>query len=110
MNIYITESAETELLSRRPELTSNLLLIKFDIDGCGCVVSGVSKLIEVKEISEGEELLLCNSKCLKVAVQTQYKWAYDNTIIIEYSTTAKMFQLKSPNEMLNPRMMFVPLV
>ncbi|WP_096188407.1 iron-sulfur cluster biosynthesis family protein [Evansella halocellulosilytica] len=108
MNVQITSKAIAELRKRSTDLTSNVLLIKYDTDGCGCVVSGVSKLLEI-ENSGAYESVPCEPNTVRVAIEGQYKWAYDKQIMIDYSDTAKMFQLKSPNQMLNPRMTFLPL-
>ncbi|MDQ0254402.1 uncharacterized protein YqkB [Evansella vedderi] len=109
MNIRLTESAQHVLNTRSSKIEDNILFIKYDTEGCGCVVSGVSKLLEIEAIDEKLELVETSPCTYKVAYEKQYEWAYDENLIIDFNSASNTFMLKSPNQILNPRMSFTPL-
>lgn len=109
MEVELTARAVKELTERSSSIKDNILFIKYDIDGCGCVVSGVSKLVEKQELTERDCLAKAIPESFQVAYQKQYEWAYDESLTVDYNNGSKTFMLKSPNQILNPRMSFEPL-
>lgn len=104
MNITFTERAMQQL---RPILanTKKQLKLKYDTDGCGCLVNGVIALWLVDQADQDD-----------VAVETNYvpvlleKFRlvfYDENMTIDAVEGTGYFQLKSPNQILNPRMSLV---
>ncbi|WP_416149359.1 iron-sulfur cluster biosynthesis family protein [Salipaludibacillus sp. HK11] len=111
MKIKITDTAKQIIIEQASDTNSHILVLQYDTDGCGCVVNGVSNLVEITEDKlTGEELLIeTEPKPFRVAIQKRVEWVYDNELIIDFSDSANMLQLKSPNQMINPRMTFNPL-
>ncbi|MDG5788757.1 iron-sulfur cluster biosynthesis family protein [Evansella sp. AB-P1] len=109
MNIQITKSAFSELSNRSNTFLDNYLSLKYDIDGCGCVVSGVIHLVEVEltEIEESLVLAKSNLPNVKVVYERQYEWVYDDDMLIDYESKVNSFILKSSNQIFNPRMKFI---
>jgi iron-sulfur cluster insertion protein len=105
MNITFTEAAINKLdpyFKRNPD---GYLKIYYDIDGCGCVVNGVSFLWFVKDQEEDEVILPSNYK--PVLMQKGKEVFFDEELKIDFKEQYHLFQLKSPNQMINPRMTFV---
>lgn len=109
MDIELTATAVKELIERSSSIKDNILFIQYDTEGCGCVVSGVSKLVEKHEITDRDSLAKTTPDGIKVAFEKQYEWAYDEKVIIDFNVRGNTFMLKSPNQILNPRMSFHPL-
>ncbi|MBU9722446.1 MULTISPECIES: iron-sulfur cluster biosynthesis family protein [Bacillaceae] len=106
MQVTITEKAIQALKNKSNTITDNYLFLKYDIDGCGCVVSGVSLLKEKESIDQGEaEADMEGNSPIQVTYEKQYDWVYDEKLTVDYHESGT-FQLKSPNQMLNPRMRY----
>lgn len=108
MKIYITDIAKQKVTEHGADLKRNILLLQHETDGCGCVVNGVSKLVEITEDNLTDQELLIDTvpESYRVAIQKRVEWIYDDEMKIDFSDSANMLQLKSPNQMLNPRMTF----
>lgn len=103
MDIEITETAAGKIKEKMAGKTGYLKL-KYDTDGCGCVVSGVTALWLVNDLDEDD-------REIKTAVGSMYiekskEVFLDENLKIDFSVKANCFQLKSPNQYLNPRMSF----
>ncbi|MFZ3588532.1 iron-sulfur cluster biosynthesis family protein [Bacillus sp. DJP31] len=81
------------------------LKLMYDTEGCGCVVSGVAALWQIEEVGN-----------LDIEVETNYVqvWIdrtklvfFDEKMTIDFLPQYWCYQLKSPNQMLNPRMSFI---
>lgn len=103
MKITITESAGNKL-KERMAAKSGYLKLKFDIDGCGCVVSGVPALWLVDKIDDDDCEMKTNAGSLYIEKSKEV--FFDENMTIDFSEKANCFQLKSPNQYLNPRMSF----
>ncbi|GLB58090.1 iron-sulfur cluster biosynthesis family protein [Cytobacillus sp. NCCP-133] len=103
MEITVTEKA-AEKLSERTAGKDGFLKLKYDIDGCGCVVSGVAALWLVDELDEDDREIKINAG--SIYVEKSKEVFLDETLTIGFSEKANCFQLKSPNQYLNPRMSF----
>ncbi|WP_280768456.1 iron-sulfur cluster biosynthesis family protein [Salipaludibacillus daqingensis] len=108
MEIEITNSALQKIKESAINPNENVLLLQYETDDCGCVVNGVSKLVEIYEenLTDEEIVLTTKPAPYRVAIQKRVEWVYDNDLKVDYSDSANMLQLKSPNQMLNPRMSF----
>jgi uncharacterized protein YqkB len=106
MQVEITERAVEELQTRKTLKEGRVLFISHETEGLGCVVNGVSDLISVQKSSLPPTAILLETKPepWSVAIDKKVDWIYDENLKIDFNDTASSFQLKSPNEMLNPRM------
>lgn len=104
MNITFTELAAKEIKGK-VDGKEGFLKLKYDTDGCGCVVSGITALWLVSELDEDDRELKTNEG--SVFVEKSKEVFLDDELIIDFTTKANCFQLKSPNQYLNPRMSFI---
>ncbi|WP_035097684.1 iron-sulfur cluster biosynthesis family protein [Anoxybacteroides tepidamans] len=101
MNITFTEKAMQQLeliLSQK----NKQLKLKYDTDGCGCVVNGVPTLWLVDHADEDDVAVATNY--IPILLEKSRLVFYDDTMTIDVVDGAGCFQLKSPNQILNPRM------
>ncbi|MFJ7754818.1 iron-sulfur cluster biosynthesis family protein [Peribacillus muralis] len=103
MYIEWTERAAGKIADKLEGQKGHLQL-KYDTDGCGCVVSGVTALWLVDEVEEGTEKVETNG--IPLFVEKSKMIFLDETMKIDFVPEANSFQLKSPNQILNPRMSF----
>lgn len=104
MEIALTELA-AEKLSERIAGKDGFIKLKYDIDGCGCVVSGVTALWLVNDLDEDDREIKTNAGSIYAEKSKEVFW--DDDLTIDFSVKANCFQLKSPNQYLNPRMSFI---
>jgi uncharacterized protein YqkB len=104
MEITLTEIA-AEKLSGRISGKDGFIKLKYDIDGCGCVVSGVAALWLVDELDEDDREIKTNIG--SIYVEKSKEVFLDEHLTIDFSEKANCYQLKSPNQYLNPRMSFI---
>ncbi len=100
MKLEWTESAIEKIKSKMQERDS--VLLKYDTEGCGCVVSGVSALWIVDEEPEGTVQLETNF--LPVYMEKTKMVFFDEQMTIDFKKEQHTFQLKSHNQMLNPHL------
>ncbi|MDO7488218.1 iron-sulfur cluster biosynthesis family protein [Peribacillus sp. NPDC096622] len=103
MYIEWTETA-AEKVAGKVQGQEGYLQLKYDTDGCGCVVSGVTALWWVNEPEEGTEKVETNG--IPLYVEKSKMIFLDEVMKIDFVPEANSFQLKSPNQILNPRMSF----
>ncbi|BDG36681.1 iron-sulfur cluster biosynthesis family protein [Saccharococcus caldoxylosilyticus] len=104
MNITFTEKAIQQLT---PILTQSkrMLKLKYDTDGCGCLVDGVIALWLVDETDEDD--LVIETNFVPILIEKSRLVFYDDVMTIDAGQGANVFQLKSPRQILNPRMALV---
>lgn len=105
MNITFTDKAIEKVQTKLSENSGKQLKLKYDTEGCGCVVSGVAALWVVSEKEEGDIEISTNFQPLLMEKSKQV--FFDDTMTIDFVETANSFMLKSPNQILNPRMSLV---
>ncbi|MFE4141509.1 iron-sulfur cluster biosynthesis family protein [Peribacillus sp. YIM B13472] len=103
MYIEWTETAAEKIVDK-VQGQEGYLQLKYDTDGCGCVVSGVTALWWVNEPEEGTEKVETNG--IPLYVEKSKMIFLDEVMKIDFVPEANSFQLKSPNQILNPRMSF----
>jgi uncharacterized protein YqkB len=104
MEIIITESA-AEKINDKTKGLDGYLKLKYDIEGCGCAVDGVTVLWLVSELDPGDIAIETNDRTIYMEkAKTVF---FDEQMKIDFSETANSFQLKSPNQILNGRMNLV---
>lgn len=103
MYIEWTETAAGKIAGK-VQGQEGYLQLKYDTDGCGCVVSGVTALWWVNEPEEGTEKVETNG--IPLYVEKSKMIFLDEVMKIDFVPEANSFQLKSPNQILNPRMSF----
>jgi uncharacterized protein YqkB len=105
MKIQLTDAA-AEKISEKTEGRTGHLKLKYDIDGCGCVVSGVPTLWYVSEPDEIDDVAV-DTNHFPILVEKSKTVFLDEELKIDFSTASNTFQLKSPGQILNGRMNFI---
>jgi uncharacterized protein YqkB len=103
MNITITNEAQ-EVLKAKIGDKKGHLRIKYETEGCGCVMSGIPVLEYVQQT--GHDDITIDTGSIPVIVEKSKQVFYDKNLKIDFSSSVKMFQLKSPGQILNGRMNF----
>jgi uncharacterized protein YqkB len=102
MQLTFTEEAIEQLTPMMEENKSKILKLKYDTEGCGCVMSGVTALWLVEEQDKNDIKLETNA--VPLLVEKTKMVFLDEQLTITYNQTANCFMLKSPSQILNPRM------
>ncbi|WP_342496461.1 iron-sulfur cluster biosynthesis family protein [Bacillus sp. FSL K6-3149] len=103
MYIHITEKAKTYIEKQQTGNETKELLLRYDSEGCGCAVSGVPMLWLTSERT-GEWEQLKNSQHLKLYIHIAQKVFFDEEMTIDFNEKANTLMLKSPQQILSPRM------
>ncbi|MED4453606.1 iron-sulfur cluster biosynthesis family protein [Metabacillus fastidiosus] len=103
MEITFTKEAIEKLTDKIP--SNKKLKLKYDTDGCGCVVSGVAALWIVDEIEEDDQEVETNF--VPVVIEKTKMVFLDENLTISFNETANTFMLTSPSQILNPRMSLI---
>jgi iron-sulfur cluster insertion protein len=82
-----------------------MIKLKYETEGCGCVVSGVPVLWIVNHKDEDEIFIETNYK--PVLIEKSKMVFFDEEMKIDFVESANCYQLKSPNQYLNPRMSLI---
>lgn len=104
LNITITSEAQKVLKTKIGD-KKGCLKIKYETEGCGCVMSGIPVLEYVDET--GFDDIKIDTGSMPVLVEKSKQVFYDKELKIDFSTSSKMFQLKSPGQIINGRMNFI---
>ena len=103
VNITVTPEA-AERIRKRMAGRNLSLKLKYETDGCGCVVSGVTVL----ELVDGTELdpdkMLVETNEMPVIIEKTKLIFLDEELKIDYSESSQTFRLVSPGQILNGRM------
>lgn len=99
VKITITEQAIEQL--RRVRGNKYVKLI-YDTDDCGCAVNGVPMLLLVDQVDEHDVAIETND--MPIWMEKHRLIFFDDEMTIDVVDGAGCFQLKSPNQILNPRM------
>jgi uncharacterized protein YqkB len=105
MKIQLTDAA-AEKITEKISGKKGYLKLKYDIDGCGCVVSGIPTLWYVSEPDEIDDVTI-ETNHFPILVEKSKTVFLDEDLKIDFSTTSNTFQLKSPGQILNGRMNFI---
>ena len=101
MEIRWTDAALEKINGKLPN-QEGVFCLKYETEGCGCIVSGVTNLYFVKDTSPEE--VKWETNAYPVFLNKYHEIFLDDKLIIDYSSTTNSFQLKSPNQYLNPMM------
>ncbi|GAA3885562.1 iron-sulfur cluster biosynthesis family protein [Anoxybacillus suryakundensis] len=102
MNVTLTKRAIEHL--RRVQGNKHVKLI-YDTDGCGCAVNGVPVLLLIDELDEHDVAIETND--VPIWMEKHQLIFFDDQMTLDVVDRAGCFQLKSPNQILNPRMSLV---
>lgn len=103
MKLKVTEAASKKL-DEKISGKQGYVKLKYDIDGCGCAVSGVAALwFEGEKDAEEHQISIGG---IPIYIDKAREVFFDEEMTLDYKETNGCFQLKSPNEYLNPRMSF----
>ncbi|MGG1396921.1 iron-sulfur cluster biosynthesis family protein [Bacillus salipaludis] len=104
MKIEITLAA-AEKIKMRTEGRTGYLKLKYDTDGCGCAVNGVTVLWFVPELDDND--IQIESNDVPVYIEKAKAVFFDEQMKIDFSTVSNCFQLKSPQQILNGHMSLI---
>ncbi|MEH7236954.1 iron-sulfur cluster biosynthesis family protein [Bacillus sp. JJ1562] len=104
MNVTFTERAIGKL-NTQIKNKDNKLKLKYETEGCGCVMSGVTALWLVDSGDEDDLTLETNYQPL--LVEKSKMVFLDENMTVDFVEQANCYMLKSPNEILNPRLRLV---
>ncbi|AJD91367.1 hypothetical protein JMA_20500 [Jeotgalibacillus malaysiensis] len=107
MEIEITKAA-SEKIAEKIKSDTGYLKLKYDTEGTGCVLNGVPILWYVEAAEEEDKLIETNDR--PILVETSKTVFYDKKLKIDFSESARTFQLKSPGQTINGRMNFKNMV
>ncbi|WP_016939178.1 iron-sulfur cluster biosynthesis family protein [Bacillus siamensis] len=102
MQIHVTDAAKHTLLQAMDANPEKKAQLRYDAEGCGCAVSGVPAIWLADELTGQCERIETNG--LPLYIQTSQKVFFDEEMTIDYNEKAKTLVLKSPAEILSPRM------
>ncbi|MFY4775884.1 iron-sulfur cluster biosynthesis family protein [Metabacillus sp. RGM 3146] len=102
MNITFTEAAIKQINGKRDGKSDRKMKLVYDTEGCGCVVDGVAVLWLTDDIDDTD--LKVSTNDLQVYMDKSAIVYLDENLTVDFSETASTFKLKSPSQMLNPRM------
>jgi len=105
MDVTITDRANHALENLQID-ESLFLKLKYETEGCGCVMSGVNELWCVAAPEE-EDILITTNDGKSILVEQSKQIFLDEALTIDYSEATQLFMLKSPNQIFNPRMRFL---
>jgi uncharacterized protein YqkB len=103
MQIQITEKA-WQKINEKTSGKEGYVKLKYDTEGCGCVVSGISALWFVSELEDDDETIQTNR--ITIYIEKSKAVFFDEQMKIDFTEVANCYQLKSPNQILNGRMSF----
>ncbi|MED1438238.1 iron-sulfur cluster biosynthesis family protein [Aeribacillus composti] len=102
MNISFTNAAKAKLKEILEMNENRYIKLKYDTDGCGCVMSGVTALWLVKDLDEDD--MKIDTNFVPVYVERSKLVFLDDELQIDYHGQKQIFMLKSPMQIYNPRM------
>jgi len=105
MQVTFTDEAIQQLEPKLAENNERFLKIKYDTEGCGCVMSGVTALWLVEEQDQDDVNIETNY--VPLVVERTKMVFLDDQLTVSYNESARSFMLKSPSQILNPRMSLV---
>jgi len=104
MEITITEQAKEKIIELKND-KKGYLKLKYDTEECGCVMCGVTNLWLVSELESDDYEIKTNHS--GIYIEKSKEVFFDDKMTIDFNEKAHCFQLKSPNQYLNPRMSFI---
>ncbi|MFD2679595.1 iron-sulfur cluster biosynthesis family protein [Bacillus seohaeanensis] len=105
MHITFTDEA-IKKINEKIDGKEGYLKLKYDIDGCGCVMSGIPTLWYILQ-PEGIDELTIETNLMPILIEKSKTVFLDKQLKVDFSKTANSFQLKSPAQILNGRMNFI---
>jgi uncharacterized protein YqkB len=102
MQVTFTKEAIEQITPKLEANKNRVLKLKYDTEGCGCVMSGVTVLWLVTEPEEDDVKLETNA--VPLFVEKTKMVFLEEQITISFNQSANCFMLKSPSQILNPRM------
>lgn len=102
MKITMTKEAIDHLTPVIEKNEGRYLKMKYDTEGCGCVMSGVTALWLVEKLDDDDVKIETNY--VPLIVEKTKMVFLDEELTVSYNKTANCYMLKSPSQILNPRM------
>lgn len=104
MKVTFTEKAITKL-SQNPKVKEKQLKLKYDIEGCGCANDGVVALWLVN--SHDSDDFIVETNYLPIIMEKSKLFFFEEDMTIDIVEGKNCLQLKSPNQIINPRLMVI---
>ncbi|MCQ6273796.1 iron-sulfur cluster biosynthesis family protein [Bacillus sp. V3B] len=103
MKITITDQA-SEKINQYRRGKEGWLKLKYDAEECGCIMCGVTNLWLVSDLEDDDYKVETNNG--DIYIEKSKEVFLDEVLTIDFNDATYCFQLKSPNQYLNPRMNF----
>lgn len=97
MHITCTEAA-IQQLSKQLGSSPGTLKLVYNIDGCGCALSGVAELWILNDVSEDDAL---STGAYPIYYDTRHAVFFEDELIIDYTPSRRAFTLKSNAQIYN---------
>jgi len=104
MEISVTNLAAEKIEEMRKG-KAGFLKLKYDTDECGCVMCGVTNLWLVSELEEDDYKIETNHG--GIYMEKSKEVFFEENMTIDFNEKSHCFQLKSPNQYVNPRMSLI---
>ncbi|WP_223702324.1 iron-sulfur cluster biosynthesis family protein [Sutcliffiella deserti] len=102
MKVTFTERAAQRVQAKLQNQEGKWLKLKYDTEGCGCVVSGVSALWITPDKEQDDVTLETNVGPL--LMEKSKLLFFDEDMTVDFVESANTYMLKCPSQILNPRM------
>lgn len=101
LHINCTETALQHIAERQGQSQANVKLV-YNIEGCGCALSGVAELWIVEHLSEDDALATGH---YPIYYDTRHTVFFEDELVIDYSPSRRTFTLKSNGQFYNASML-----
>ncbi len=95
-------AAAVAKINEKIDVENGYLLLKYDTDGCGCAVDGVSALWLISELEDDFKKVETNG--VAIYIEKSKMVFFDERMKVKFEPTVNSFMLTSPNQILNPRL------
>lgn len=102
VKVTFTERALEKIQPKLENNSTKWIKLKYDTEGCGCVVSGVSALWITSETDWDD--VEVDSNIEKLVMEKSKLVFFDDDMTVDFVESANTFMLKCPSQILNPRM------
>lgn len=101
MQIHCTKAALQHIAERQGQSEAKLKLV-YNIEGCGCALSGVSELWLMEHVLEDDAL---STGAYPIYYDTRHAVFFEDEMTIDYSPSRRAFTLKSNGQIYNASML-----
>ncbi|MBS4176429.1 iron-sulfur cluster biosynthesis family protein [Lederbergia citrea] len=103
VKLTITQEAAKQIKQKMAD-KDLMLKLKYETEGCGCVVSGVPTLELINRQGLDNDDIQIETNVMPVIMEKSKIIFFDDELKIDFSTESQAFRLASPGQILNGRM------